>query len=100
MTLTFELIQDIIKVNACTKFWVCMSNGSAVRELTDAHTHTHTDRQTDGTDFIPSTADAGGKYCHTEQSPGIQKMTFSELCINSLRFLFGNEQVLQEIILQ
>ena len=31
------------------------SNGSAVRELTDGHTHT------DGTDFIPSIADAGGK---------------------------------------
>ncbi len=43
-TLTFELIQDIVKVNVCTKFWVCTSNGSAVRELTDAHTHTH--RQT------------------------------------------------------
>ncbi len=53
--MTFELIQDIVKVNACTKFWVPTSNGSAMRELTDTHT------QTDGTDFIPSTADAGGK---------------------------------------
>ncbi len=48
------LIRDIIKVNASTKFRVCMSNGSAVRALTDTLTHT------DGTDFIPSTADAGG----------------------------------------
>ncbi len=56
MTLTIELIQDIVKVNACPKFWVRTSNGSAVSQLTDAHTHT----QTDGTDFIPSTADAGG----------------------------------------
>ena len=42
MTLTFELIQDIVKVNACTKFWVRTSNGSAVRELIDAHTHRQT----------------------------------------------------------
>ena len=54
------LIQDIVRVNPHTKFWVHTSNGSAARELTDAHTH----RQTDGTDFIPSTADAGGnKTC-------------------------------------
>ncbi len=56
MTLAFELIRDIVKVNACPKFWVRMSNSSAARQLTDAHT------QTDGTDFIPSTTDAGGKY--------------------------------------
>ncbi len=55
MTLTFELIRDIIKVNASTKFRVCMSNGSAVRAFTDTHTHT------DGTDFIPSTATQEGK---------------------------------------
>ncbi len=42
MTLTFELIWDIIKVNASTKFRVCTSNGSAVRALTDRQTHTHT----------------------------------------------------------
>ncbi len=42
MTLTFELIRDIIKVNASTKFRVCMSNGSAMRALTDRQTHTHT----------------------------------------------------------
>ena len=46
MTLTFELIRDIIMVNTCTKYWVRRSNGLDVRELTDAHTHTHTDRQT------------------------------------------------------
>ncbi len=37
-----------------------MSNGSAVRALTDGHTDKQTNRHTDGTDFIPSTADAGG----------------------------------------
>ncbi len=57
MTLTFELIQDIVKVNPSTKFWVRIFNGSAGRALTNEHTHT----QTHGTDFIPSTADAGGK---------------------------------------
>ena len=38
-----------------------MSNGSAVRVLTEGQTHTHTDTQTDGTVLITSTADAGGK---------------------------------------
>ncbi len=52
MTLTFELIQEFVKVNACTKFWVSTSNDTAVRELTDA--------QIDGTDSIPRTADTGG----------------------------------------
>ena len=38
--MTFKLIRDVIKfeVNASTKFWVCTSNGSAVRALTDRHT--------------------------------------------------------------
>ncbi len=44
MTLTFELIRDIMKVNVSTTFWVSMSNGSAVRALTDRHMHTHTHR--------------------------------------------------------
>ncbi len=35
-----------------------MSNGSAVRVLKDRYTQTY--RRTDGTDFIPSTADTGG----------------------------------------
>ncbi len=35
-----------------------MSNGSAVRALNDRQTDAHTD----GTDFTPSTADAGGEY--------------------------------------
>ena len=42
MTLTFELIRDIIKVNIPTKFRIRMSNCSAVRVLTDRRT----DRQT------------------------------------------------------
>ena len=55
MALTFELVQDIIKVNPCTKFNDCTPNGSAMRALTDRQT----DRHTDGSVFITSTADAG-----------------------------------------
>ncbi len=58
MTLTFELIRDIIKVNASTKFWVSASNASTVRALTD--------RQTDGTDSIPSTADVEGNNIYDD----------------------------------
>ena len=54
LTLTFELGLDLIKVNPHTKFRDPRSNGSAVRALTNRHT----DSQTDGTDFIPSTAEA------------------------------------------
>ncbi len=43
MTLTFELIWDMVKVNVFLKSLVRMSDGSVVRELTDAQT----DRQTD-----------------------------------------------------
>ena len=53
MTLTIKLIQDIIKSNPHTKLWVGLSHGSAMRALADGQT----DWQTDGTDFIPSTAD-------------------------------------------
>ncbi len=56
MTLTFELIRAVIKLKLYTKFQVCRSNGSAVRVLNNRQMHRHTD----GTDFIPSTADAGG----------------------------------------
>ncbi len=45
--MTFELIQDIGKVNPCTKSWVSASNGSIVRALTNRHTHTQTHRHTD-----------------------------------------------------
>ena len=61
MTLTFELIWDIIKVNPSTKFWVRTSNGSVVRVLNYRQTDTHTRTHSDGTDFMPSTADMGGK---------------------------------------
>ena len=44
MTLTFELIRDIVIFNQPTKFWVRTSNGSVGRVLTDKHTHTQTDR--------------------------------------------------------
>ncbi len=62
MTLTFDLFRDIIAGNVPAKFEVCNLNGSTVRALTDEHTdaHTHTHTHTDRTDFIPSTADAGG----------------------------------------
>ncbi len=43
MTLTIKLVQDIIKVNPCTKFHDHTSNRSAVRVLT--HGHTHRDRR-------------------------------------------------------
>ena len=57
MTFIIELIQDMIKVNPCTKFCDHTTHGSAVRALTDRQTDTHTD----GTVFITSTADAEGK---------------------------------------
>ena len=57
MTLTFELIQDAVMVHCHTKYYFHSSNGSAGRVLTD----TQTDTQTDGTNSITSTADAGGK---------------------------------------
>ncbi len=54
-TLTFDL--DFVKVDPHAKFREPRSNSSAVRELSKGHTHRHTN----GTDFIPSTADMGGK---------------------------------------
>ncbi len=41
--------------------WVRRSNSSVVRVPTDRHTHTQAERQTDRTNSITSTADAGGK---------------------------------------
>ena len=41
-TLTIKLIQDIVKVHPCTKYWFCRSNCSVVRVLTDTHTHSIT----------------------------------------------------------
>ncbi len=68
VTLTFdlwplpiELVQDFIKVNPCAKFRDRTSIRSVMRVFTNSHTHTHTHRQTDGSVFITSTADAGGK---------------------------------------
>ncbi len=64
MTLTIELDLDMVQVDLHVKFLVRTSNGSVVRVLTDGHTHT--DRQSDGTDSITATTDAGGKYvCST-----------------------------------
>ncbi len=54
LTLTFDLeYRDIVQIHPFTKFVVCMSNGSAVRVFTD--------RRTDGTENITSTADKGSK---------------------------------------
>ena len=40
MTLTFKLVQDVIKINPCTKFQDSTPNGSTVRALTDRQTDT------------------------------------------------------------
>ncbi len=63
MTLTFKLIRAVIKVIPPAEFQVCTSNGSPVRALNNGQTHRHTHTHTDRTDFIPSTANAGGKKC-------------------------------------
>ncbi len=59
-TLTIEIVQAIIKVNHCTKFRDPMSNGSAMRGLTEGQTHL----QTRGTVFITSTTYTGGNKRH------------------------------------
>ena len=51
MTLTISLVQDIIKVNPCTKFCDHTSNSLDMTVVTD----------TDRTIFIMSTSDAGCK---------------------------------------
>ncbi len=71
MTLTFEVIRDIIKVNASTKFRDRMSNGSAGRALTDEHTHTQTHRRT-GPIPYPQPLTREGK-CIVEQEIGFAK---------------------------
>ncbi len=50
MTLTIALIRDIIKINPYAKSWVCRTNSSAMKALTDEQT-----------DFIPWTADTVGR---------------------------------------
>ena len=66
MTFTMELIKDIIKVNPYTTFHD-MSNGSVVR--VPPHTHTqHTHTHGEGTVFITSTDDAGGKKSQEVQA--------------------------------
>ena len=42
MTLTFELVRDIVKVNPSAKFWVRTWNGSGVRALTDGRDRFYT----------------------------------------------------------
>ena len=58
----------MVKMHLCAKFKVCTSKVSAGRALTDGRTDGKTDRGKDGktetrkhgSDFITSTADAGG----------------------------------------
>ncbi len=46
MTLTFELVLDILPLDLHTEIQVCMSVRLAVRVVTHRHTDTHTDTQT------------------------------------------------------
>ena len=55
VTLTF-LLGDIVEIHISTKFGVHMSNGSAMRTLTDRQT----ERRSDGAENVTSTADPGG----------------------------------------
>ncbi len=48
MTLNIKLVRDIVEIHPSTNFRVRMSNGSAVRVLTDRRTDRQTDRRTDG----------------------------------------------------
>ncbi len=52
---------EILSKAISMPFHVLMSNGLGGRALTNWRTDTHTHTHTDGTDFIPSTPDAGGK---------------------------------------
>ncbi len=55
MTLTIKRIQNVLRVNPCTKFRDHTSSSSAVRALTEAHAHKRLR-------FITSTSGAGGNY--------------------------------------
>ncbi len=61
MTFIIELDLDIINTHLPAEIQVSMLNGLAPRVLNDRQTDTRTHGHTDGTDFIPSTAYAGGK---------------------------------------
>ena len=56
MTLTFELIREMVKIHSSTKLWVHTPTCSGMRGLTGTHTH----RQS-VTDLIPLTVAVGGK---------------------------------------
>ena len=67
-----------------------------LRALTDRHTDRRIDRRTDGTDFIPSTADAGGKDSYFSISgPGsgrsflkMTPLTCNLICIHTRKINF------------
>ncbi len=69
-----------------------MSNGSTARVPTDRQTDSHT--HTDGTDFIPSTADAEGKRgpsCGHENGSTVESFwlhfsVYSSSCVELAKF--------------
>ena len=60
-TLTFDLWPWHSNLSEILSRWIPLPNFGSVHETVQAWERWQTDRQTDGTDFIPSTADAGGK---------------------------------------
>ncbi len=80
MTLTIELDLDVVQADLHVKFLVHTSNGSVVRVLTDGYT----DRQTDWTNSITSTADAeGNKQSVRKFSLHVFKATIPPLVIRN-----------------
>ncbi len=80
--LTFGLIRDTIKANPCINFKVRRSNGSARRLLRDRHT--------DGTDFIPSTADVGenNSYYIGKYSITVRKRNYLTKMLRTWRYFY------------
>ncbi len=76
MTLTFELVRDIIQGNVPAKFQVRSSNGSTMRALTDRQTDRHTDTQTHtqtGPILYPRPLTREGNICHFHTEPIVGK---------------------------
>ncbi len=59
LTLTIELIRDIVQLLLHTKYCVC-TNRLLFRAWTDGQMDTHTHKRTDSSDSMTSTADTGG----------------------------------------
>ncbi len=73
--MTIEPDLDMVQVDMHVKFLVRVSNGSAVRVLTDGHT--------DGTDSITSTADAGGNNSSIDR---VSQQSYQKLWSSIKRF--------------